>query len=144
MSSPTAIQHRCSSPAPKLSGRERAYRYVRDEVLRYPESTGTFLNEQALGTLLGISRTPVREALLQLQAEGFVEAIPKRGVYVAPIERTPRHRRCPHQRRRDTGAQRNPDAPRLHPTHILARLTTKRTIPCGTNPAAKPVRPKRR
>lgn len=65
-----------------LSGRDRAYAFVRDQVLSSPAVTGTFLNEQALATQIGVSRTPVREALLMLQAEGLVEMVPKRGVYV--------------------------------------------------------------
>jgi len=65
-----------------LSGRDRAYAYVRDHVLSSPAATGTFLNEQQLATEIGVSRTPVREALLMLQTEGLVEMVPKRGVYV--------------------------------------------------------------
>ncbi|WP_083735558.1 GntR family transcriptional regulator [Mycobacterium sp. MS1601] len=65
-----------------LSGRDRAYAYLRDQVLSSPAATGTFLNEQQLATQIGVSRTPVREALLTLQAEGLVEMVPKRGVYV--------------------------------------------------------------
>lgn len=65
-----------------LSGRDRAYAYVREQVLSSPAATGTFLNEQQLATQIGVSRTPVREALLMLQAEGLVEMVPKRGVYV--------------------------------------------------------------
>ena len=84
---PGASHLGAQSPAPGVSGRERAYRYVRDEVLRRPESTGTFLSEQGIASLLGTSRTPVREALLRLQAEGLVEVMPKRGVYVAPMSR---------------------------------------------------------
>ncbi|GAA1672072.1 GntR family transcriptional regulator [Mycolicibacterium murale] len=65
-----------------LSGRDRAYAYLRDQVLSSPAATGTFLNEQQLATQIGVSRTPVREALLTLQAEGLVEMVPKRGVFV--------------------------------------------------------------
>ena len=65
-----------------LSGRERAYEFLRDTVLSSPAATGTFLNEQELATRIGVSRTPVREALLMLQAEGLVEMVPKRGAYV--------------------------------------------------------------
>lgn len=65
-----------------LSGREMAYAFLRDTVLSSPAATGTFLNEQELATRIGVSRTPVREALLMLQAEGLVEMVPKRGAYV--------------------------------------------------------------
>ncbi|MDJ0393838.1 GntR family transcriptional regulator [Rhodococcus sp. G-MC3] len=65
-----------------LSGRDKAYAFVRDQVLSSPAATGTFLNEQELATRIGVSRTPVREALLMLQAEGLVEMVPKRGAHV--------------------------------------------------------------
>lgn len=65
-----------------MSGREKAYLFVRDEVLTSPAATGTFLNEQELATRIGVSRTPVREALLMLQSEGLVEMVPKRGAHV--------------------------------------------------------------
>ncbi|MFV9454094.1 GntR family transcriptional regulator [Rhodococcus sp. NM-2] len=68
--------------AAELSGREKAYLYVRDQVLTSPAATGSFLNEQELATRVGVSRTPVREALLMLQAEGLVEMVPKRGAHV--------------------------------------------------------------
>ncbi|MET0196045.1 GntR family transcriptional regulator [Rhodococcus sp. RS1C4] len=65
-----------------VSGRDKAYSFVRDQVLTSPAATGTFLNEQDLATRIGVSRTPVREALLMLQAEGLVEMVPKRGAHV--------------------------------------------------------------
>lgn len=65
-----------------LSGRDKAYVFVRDQVLTSPAATGTFLSEQDLATRIGVSRTPVREALLMLQAEGLVEMVPKRGAHV--------------------------------------------------------------
>jgi DNA-binding GntR family transcriptional regulator len=66
----------------ELSGREKAYAYVRDQVLTAPAATGSFLSEQDLATRIGVSRTPVREALLMLQTEGLVEMVPKRGAHV--------------------------------------------------------------
>jgi DNA-binding GntR family transcriptional regulator len=67
------------------SGRERAYRHLRDTVLVDPAVQGTFLNEVELATEVGVSRTPVREALLLLAADGLVEMVPKRGAYVPPL-----------------------------------------------------------
>ncbi|WP_433292520.1 GntR family transcriptional regulator [Pseudonocardia sp. CA-142604] len=67
------------------SGRERAYRYLRETVLVDPAVQGTFLNEVGLAQAVGVSRTPVREALLLLVAEGLVEMVPKRGAYVPPL-----------------------------------------------------------
>jgi DNA-binding GntR family transcriptional regulator len=69
----------------RLSGRERAYRHLRETVLVDPSVQGTFLNEVDLAQDIGVSRTPVREALLLLVSEGLVEMVPKRGAYVPPL-----------------------------------------------------------
>lgn len=44
---------------------------------------GTFLSEQQIAADLGVSRTPVREALLRLRIEGLVRIIPRGGIFVA-------------------------------------------------------------
>ncbi|MGW0994736.1 GntR family transcriptional regulator [Streptomyces sp. NPDC002523] len=67
------------------SGREKAYAYLKDTVLTDPEMQGAFLSEQELADRIGVSRTPIREALLQLAAEDLVELVPKRGARVAPL-----------------------------------------------------------
>ncbi|GAA1316153.1 GntR family transcriptional regulator [Pseudonocardia xinjiangensis] len=73
-----------ADPSPE-SGRDRAYRHLRETVLIDPAAQGTFLNEGVLAQAIGVSRTPVREALLLLVAEGLVEMVPKRGAYVPPL-----------------------------------------------------------
>lgn len=67
------------------SGREKAYAYLKDTVLTDPGMQGAFLSEQDLADRIGVSRTPIREALLQLAAEDLVELVPKRGARVAPL-----------------------------------------------------------
>lgn len=69
----------------RQSGRERAYDHIRRAVLTTPAWSGTFLNEQDLAAEIGVSRTPVREALLMLATEGLVELIPNRGVLVPAL-----------------------------------------------------------
>nr|WP_042198092.1 GntR family transcriptional regulator [Kibdelosporangium sp. MJ126-NF4]CEL23190.1 Transcriptional regulator, GntR family [Kibdelosporangium sp. MJ126-NF4]CTQ94353.1 Transcriptional regulator, GntR family [Kibdelosporangium sp. MJ126-NF4] len=69
----------------RVSGRERAYDFVKNQLLTDPEVQGTFINEQELADRLGVSRTPIREALLMLAAQQLVELVPKRGAYVAPM-----------------------------------------------------------
>jgi DNA-binding GntR family transcriptional regulator len=54
-------------------------------VLVDPAVQGTFLNEVELAQDVGVSRTPVREALLLLAADGLIEMVPKRGAYVPPL-----------------------------------------------------------
>jgi DNA-binding GntR family transcriptional regulator len=67
------------------SGRERAYEYLRTSVLTDPGLVGTFINEQDVAAAVGVSRTPVREALLRLAAEDLVQLRPNRGAFLAPL-----------------------------------------------------------
>src|SRR5881398_1431750 len=46
------------------------------------------LDERQLASDLGVSRTPVREALAQLEREGFVRSVPRRGIYVVRKSRS--------------------------------------------------------
>lgn len=62
---------------------ETAYAAIREALADGRFTAGQRLYEDELATLAGVSRTPVREALRRLDAEGFVHAIPNRGVYVA-------------------------------------------------------------
>ncbi|GAB3295192.1 GntR family transcriptional regulator [Parasphingorhabdus pacifica] len=67
------------------SGRELAYAHLKDTVLSDPSMQGQFVNEQAVADEIGVSRTPIREALLLLAAEELVQLMPKRGAYIAPV-----------------------------------------------------------
>ncbi|ARF53127.1 GntR family transcriptional regulator [Streptomyces gilvosporeus] len=67
------------------SGREKAYTYLKDIVLTDPDMQDRFLSEQDLADRIGISRTPIREALLLLAAEDLVRLVPKRGAHIAPL-----------------------------------------------------------
>ena len=55
---------------------------LRDKILNEDYEAGQKLNEVALSKELNISRTPIREALKQLELEGLVKSIPNKGVYV--------------------------------------------------------------
>lgn len=68
-----------------LSGRDKAYHYLKNTVLIDPAIQGRFISEQDVAGKVGISRTPIREALLMLAAEDLVQLVPKRGAYVAPL-----------------------------------------------------------
>ena len=64
---------------------ERAYVALKDVILSidvYGGPGDVRLDERALAQDLGISRTPVREAMAQLEREGFVRSVPRRGIYV--------------------------------------------------------------
>lgn len=58
---------------------------IRSAILDGRMEPGERLTEPEVSRLLGVSRTPVREAFFQLISEGFVEAAPRRGVVVAPL-----------------------------------------------------------
>jgi DNA-binding GntR family transcriptional regulator len=62
---------------------DRAYRKMRQAILRGDLAPGEALFESHLADKLGMSRTPVREALRVLARDGFIETIPARG-YVVP------------------------------------------------------------
>jgi DNA-binding GntR family transcriptional regulator len=69
-----------------VSGREKAYRFLKNEVLSAPAAQGGFfINEQEIADRVGVSRTPIREALLMLAAEELVQLVPNRGAYIAPL-----------------------------------------------------------
>jgi len=60
----------------------RIFDILRDRILNEEYKTGQKLNELTLANELKISRTPIREALKQLELEGLVMSIPNKGVYV--------------------------------------------------------------
>jgi DNA-binding GntR family transcriptional regulator len=64
---------------------DRAYAALKDVIVSlniYEQAAEVRLDERQLAQDLGISRTPVREAMAQLEREGFVRSVPRRGVYV--------------------------------------------------------------
>lgn len=61
---------------------DRAYTALRDEILEWRLMPGTVLGEVEQATRLGVSRTPLREALARLTADGLVEAQAGRGLVV--------------------------------------------------------------
>jgi DNA-binding GntR family transcriptional regulator len=67
------------------SFKHQAYAALKDAIVSmdiYRSRTEVRLDERQLAQEFGISRTPVREAMAQLEREGFVRSVPRRGVYV--------------------------------------------------------------
>lgn len=63
----------------------RAYDHVKQAILDRAYPGGALLSEGEIANEVGVSRTPVREALLRLEAEGLVRLYPKRGALVLPV-----------------------------------------------------------
>src|SRR2546422_5434437 len=67
------------------SATSRAYDHVKQAILDRAYPGGALLSEGEIANEVGVSRTPVREALLRLEAEGLVRLYPKRGALVLPV-----------------------------------------------------------
>lgn len=73
---------------PPGSARERAYQAIRAGILNGDFAPGQFIEEALACELAGVSRSPVREALNRLAAEGFLELHPRRGALVRMLSAT--------------------------------------------------------
>jgi DNA-binding GntR family transcriptional regulator len=61
------------------------FAWLKKHVVSLPRTDSTFLTEAEVCRATGMSRTPVREALLRLEADGFLQIVPKKGAFVPPI-----------------------------------------------------------
>lgn len=75
-----------ASNAPKETGSARVYKILRDDILRVQIAPGAALDEIGLSERFNLSRSPIREALVRLSAEGLVQILPNRSVIVTPME----------------------------------------------------------
>src|SRR6201984_3015487 len=65
--------------------RVEAYDALRSSIVSLQRTPGQRLSEAELAKELGVSRTPVREAIIQLRADGLVEVMPQLGSFVSKI-----------------------------------------------------------
>jgi len=72
----------------KASGSDQAHMLLRRRILRLDLKPGTELDEVTLSHSLGVSRTPIREALIRLSSEGLVTLQRGRGARVTPLDLT--------------------------------------------------------
>ena len=70
--------------------REQVYQHLRKELKNQNIKPGSFVTINQLSEQLGINRTPLRDALLQLQVEGFVTFLPQRGIQINELSRKDR------------------------------------------------------
>ncbi len=68
------------------SARETAYQTIRSRIITMELKPGDPLNDRELAEELGISRTPMREALIMLNIAHMVDIKPQSGTHVAPID----------------------------------------------------------
>jgi len=76
---------RPSSPIARHALYEEVAERLRARIFAHELAPGAWLDEQAIAAELGISRTPLREALKVLAGEGLVRLEPRRGCYVAEL-----------------------------------------------------------
>lgn len=62
--------------------KEQVYDYLRQQFQTHRLQPGATIKMDATAKMLGVSRTPLRDALIQLEMEGFVTICPRRGIYV--------------------------------------------------------------
>lgn len=68
-----------------LSLKENAYRIIKEKILNGEFGPGERIREDLLAEEISMSRTPVREAINQLSAEGFVRNIARKGIYFVEL-----------------------------------------------------------
>ncbi|MGH3434427.1 MAG: GntR family transcriptional regulator, partial [Thermocrispum sp.] len=85
MPTAAAQQTATQQTAKRPPAAERVYAYVKQAVLERRYEGGMLLTEGELAEAVGVSRTPVREALLRLEVEGLLKLYPKKGALVLPV-----------------------------------------------------------
>ena len=71
---------------PGESARDYAFRVIKQNIVSVELKPGSLLSENELSSRLGISRTPVREALSDLARVSILETLPQRGTFIALID----------------------------------------------------------
>jgi len=70
----------------RLASGSQVYAVLREHIVKAHFLPGAALSEKRLAEEFGVSRTPVREALIRLAEDGLVNIVPQSGTYVAPID----------------------------------------------------------
>ena len=71
---------------PKGHGSQFVYERLRERIVRMEIEPGSYLDELRLVDEFGVSRTPIREAIIRLASENLVVMLPNRGAQVAPLD----------------------------------------------------------
>ncbi|MCR4991104.1 MAG: GntR family transcriptional regulator [Lachnospiraceae bacterium] len=71
---------------PQESARDFAFRVLKENIVSLELKPGTLISENEMAMELGVSRTPVREAIIDLSKVSIIETVPQRGSFVAYID----------------------------------------------------------
>lgn len=80
-----AIQPASEDADLKDSLRERVYDYLNEHMANGAIRYGEYLNQNKICLELNVSKAPLRDALIRLEAEGFITILPSRGVIIKPL-----------------------------------------------------------
>jgi DNA-binding GntR family transcriptional regulator len=69
----------------RQSAKQRAYEHVKQLILTRSGASAEFLGEETLAAELGLSRTPIREAFLRLEAEHLLQLVPGKGAFIPTV-----------------------------------------------------------
>jgi len=69
----------------KVSSARQTYALLREEILSLELAPGEPVDESALAQRFGVSRSPIREALIRLESDGLIRMTPNKGTLVAPL-----------------------------------------------------------
>ncbi|NIF20007.1 MULTISPECIES: GntR family transcriptional regulator [Pantoea] len=79
------IKKEKENPTQKETGAVRVYGVLRDEILTMKLAPGSAIDEVSLAERFTLSRSPIREALVRLSADGLVTMLPNRSTVVSPM-----------------------------------------------------------
>ena len=79
------VRHGGAAPVARVTTATAIYRELHAAIVSMEMTPGTPLNEKVLTERFGVSRTPVREALIRLVEDGLVDVFPQSGTFVARI-----------------------------------------------------------
>ena len=81
----TGADRACEPDRPPSSLKDAAYRSIKDQLVSGQLEHDKIYSAQHFAAMLGVSRTPIREALLQLAGEGFLVCLEARGFKIKPF-----------------------------------------------------------
>ena len=74
-----------SSNSGKIDLKQKAYSCIKEKIIMGEYKPGQDISEEKIQNELGISRTPIREALMRLETENLIDIYPRKGIFVSNI-----------------------------------------------------------